>query len=255
MHNIRIKQYVFPLIVFLCILFLWHISVSLFNIPEYIIPSPYEIALEICHSWKELLEDTSITMFEAIVGFVLGSGIGILLGIVFVHSRVLEISIYPYAIALRTVPIVAIAPLLILWFGTGLLPKIVMAALLSFFPAIVNSAIGLKSVNPQAINLMKSLSASKWQILIKLRLPNSLPYIFAALKVTCVLSVIGAIVGELAGSTKGIGYSILVSSYRLETSKLFAAITASSLGGILFFQTIRLIEKRLLRWHESEITI
>ena len=154
-------------------------------------------------------------------------------------------------IALKAIPLVAIAPLLVLWFGSGILGKIVMAALICFFPAIVNTTAGLKAIDRDALYMMQSISATKWQIFIKLRLPNSLPYFFSGLKISSTLAVVGAIVAELAGADKGIGYTILISSYRLETNMLFAAIVAASIGGIAFFGVISWVERLWLYWHES----
>ncbi len=246
-------NYIAPVIFFLIIILLWELAVIGFNIHNYLLPAPHQIGLQIAKSWKSLLADTGITMLEAVLGFILGCGIGILTAIGFAHSRTMEMSMYPYAIALKTIPIIAIAPLLILWFGNGIFAKIVMAALICYFPAIVNTTKGLKSVSQESLDLMQSLSATKWQIFTKLRLPISLPYIFSALKISATLAVIGAIVGELAGANRGIGYVILIASYRIETNMLFAAIAASALGGIAFFGLICLLEKYILYWQEAAI--
>lgn len=143
------------------------------------------------------------------------------------------------------------APLLVLWFGTGLFSKIVAAALVCFFPILVNTVKGLGSVNNDALDLFKSYSATKWQIFTKLRLPNSLPYIFSALKISTGLAVVGAVVGEFVGASKGIGYVILVSSYHLETTTMFAAIIMSALAGVLFFWLISVLEKKFIFWEEN----
>lgn len=251
--NSYVRIYGPPVLFFFFIVFLWELIIVGFRIPEYLLPAPHQIAQEMAKTGGMLLKDTAITMTEAVLGFIVGCGTGILVAVGFAHSKTMERSMYPYAIALKTVPLVAIAPLLILWFGNGMMAKVVMAALICFFPAIVNTVKGLKSVSPESLDLMESLSASKWQIFWKLRLPTSLPYMFSALKISATLAVIGAIVGELAGANRGIGYVILISSYRLETNMLFAAIVASSIGGILFFGLIALIERRLLYWQEVEV--
>lgn len=250
--NSKFKAILLPIIFFILIIFLWEIIVVSFHIPNYLLPAPHKIAVEIARMGKSLLKDTAITMIEAVLGFILGCGIGVLTAIGFAHSKTMKLSMYPYAIALKTIPIVAIAPLLILWFGNGMPAKIVMSALICYFPVIVNTVKGLKSVSPESLDLMDSLSATKWQVFTKLRWHNALPYIFSALKISATLAVIGAIVGELAGANKGIGYVILVSSYRLETNMLFAAIVMSSIGGILFFGLIALLEKRILYWQEDK---
>ncbi|MDI6798126.1 MAG: ABC transporter permease, partial [Desulfatibacillaceae bacterium] len=179
---------------FILILLVWSAVIKIFDVPSYIAPSPVDVGASISKNARHLLEQTGITMAEAVLGFLVANICGIALSIAFVHSRAVERSVYPYTIALKAVPLVAIAPLLTLWFGTGFLGKVIMAATISFFPIIVNATIGLKSVDPEALHLMRSLSASRLQILLKLRLPSSLPYIFSGLKISSTLSVIGAIV-------------------------------------------------------------
>lgn len=246
-----LKEWLYPILLFLVIVSIWEGVVLAFKIPNYLLPPPHEIALDIYTNCTALLVNTAITMLESFLGFLLAGIFGVLIAISFAHSRIVERSVYPYMIALKAIPIVAIAPLLIVWFGNGLAGKVIMAALVCFFPIIVNATIGLRSVEPEALDLMHSLSASQWQILLKVRFPSALPYIFSALKISSTLSVIGAIVAELAGSDRGIGYMILVSSYRLETTTMFSAIFAVSLGGIIFFGVIALLEKCFLSWHQS----
>ena len=154
---------------------------------------------------------------------------------------------------LQTVPIVAIAPLLTIWFGFTLVPKVVIAAIICFFPVLVNTTRGLRSVSGQALELMNVLSARKRQIFWRLRVPSSLPYVFAGLRVAATLSVIGAIVAEFTGSNRGIGYVIVQASYRIDTKLMFAGIALSSLGGIVFFNIIGWIEKKVLHWPDARL--
>jgi NitT/TauT family transport system permease protein len=192
-----------------------------------------------------------ITAFESIVGLSLGVAFGVLLAVIFVYSKTVEMSMYPYAIALKSVPIVAIAPLLIVWFGNGLLPKIIIAAIISFFPVVVNTTKGLRSIDAEAYDLFDSLSASRSQLFFKLRVPTSLPYFFAALRISATLAVIGAIVGEFAGSDKGLGFLILISSHRLETVDMFVGILLSSALGLLMFYAMAAIEMWLVPWGDK----
>lgn len=240
-----------PLLTFLTMMVLLELVIRLAHIPEYLMPPPSQILYKMFLIRESLIFNTGLTMLEAVLGFLLGCSIGVFIAIAFAHSRTFELSFYPYAIALKTIPIVALAPLLILWFGTGIFSKIVMSALICFFPSIVNTLRGLKSVDPEAMDLFNSLNATSRQIFFKLRLPSSLPYIFSALKISATLSVVGAIVGELSGSNSGIGYIILVSSYKIQTDVLFAAIISSAIGGILFFGIVGLIERRVLYWYEG----
>ena len=192
-------------------------------------------------------------MLEAILGFLVGSSIAIVTAVVFVHVPIVERAAFPWAIVLQTVPIIAIAPLLTIWFGFTLMPKVVIAAIICFFPVLVNTTRGLRSVSAEAFELMSVLSASKRQILWRLRVPSSLPYVFAGLRIAATLSVIGAIVAEFTGSDRGIGYVIVQASYRLDTRLMFAAIVLSCLGGILFFGFIGWLERRSLRWPDARL--
>lgn len=243
-----------PLIVFLAVIGMWEVIVWAAKLPNYLLPAPSQIFIEIIQSFLPLLRDTAITMLESVLGFILGSGIGIGVAILFAHSLLVERAFYPYAIALKTVPIVAIAPLLILWFGNGIAAKVVMAALICFFPVIVNTTKGLQSVSQASLDLFGSLSATRWQVLWKLRFPMALPYIFSALKISSTLAVIGAIVGEMSGAKAGLGYTIMIASYNFKTDMLFAAIILSSILGIAFFGLLAWAEKHWLYWHEAIVT-
>lgn len=249
------REWVPPVLFFVFFVVGWELVVRLVGVPEYLVPAASSVILEIGGNFWSLVGDTLITMAEAILGFLIANICGILLAVAFVHSKSVERGLYPYAIALKAVPLIAIAPLLIMWFGNGMLGKVIMAAIISFFPVLVNATIGLKSIDRQALDLMHSLSASQSQILLKLRFPSALPYIFSGLKISSTLSVIGAIVAELSGATEGIGYVIMIASYRFETVTLFSAIIAASIGGIIFFGVLSLIERRYLSWHESSIEI
>ncbi len=248
-----LEKYAPPVIIFVAILILWEVIVVSFKVPDYLFPAPHEVFLKGVELKTSLFIDTIITLFEAVLCFILGCGIGILIAIGFAHSRTLELSIYPYAIALKTIPIIAIAPLLILWFGNGIPAKIIISALICFFPAIVNTVKGLKAVDEDALNLFRSLSATRWQMFKMLRFPNSLPYIFSALKISSSFSIIGAIVGEFAGADKGLGFFILQSSYWLRTTEMFVAIIIISIAGIVFFGLISLIERLMIKWQETEL--
>jgi len=238
-----IPQAIAPLIFLILFITVWELTVRIFKIPQYLIPSPSMVGITILKNFTSLLFDSAVTLFEAVLGFLLGTIFAFIIAMVFVHSRIIEKSVSPYFVALQAVPIVATAPLLIIWFGNGILSKIVMAALICFFPMVVNSTAGLKSISTDELDLMHLFSASRFQIFFKLRLPASLPFLFSGLKISAILSVIGAIVAELAGAEKGLGFQILISSYQTDTPVMFAAIIFSSLIGILFYNTVILIEK------------
>ena len=157
----------------------------------------------------------------------------------------------PYVVAFKAIPLIALAPILTIWFDNSMLGKVVMSCLICFFPIVVSATTGLRDVSPSSLDLMHSLYANWWQILIKVRLPAAAPHIFAALKVASTLSIIGSIVAELTGADKGIGYLIIVSSYRLDTPAMFAAIIVSAAAGILFFFSIAWAERKVLNWHQA----
>jgi len=239
-----------PVAFFIVACSIWEIVVRAFQIPLYILPPPSAIFLEIIHQNIYLLEHTAVTLLEAATGFAIANLLAFGIAAIFAHSPFLEKGLYPYAIALKTTPIVALAPLLVLWFGTDIRSKIVAAGLISFFPVLVNATRGLRTVDEEALDLFESLAATKWQVFRLLRFPNSLPYLFSALKVSTSLSIVGAIVGEFVGANKGLGYLILISSYHLETPAMFAAIVAAALGGVAFFGLVTWAERRILVWQE-----
>lgn len=247
-----LKEIGLPILFFLGILIIWEVFVLVLSVPEYLLPAPSKILSEIITDFDSLLKHTGITILEAVIGFLIGNILGFITAMIFVHSKTIEKGFYPYAIALKTTPILAMAPLLILWFGTGISSKIIASAIVCFFPILVNTVKGLKTIDSEYLDLLKSFSAKKYQIFTKLRLPNSLPYIFSALKISTGLAVVGAIVGEFVGAKEGIGFIILTSTYHLETVKMFAAIIMSALGGMLFFWIVGLIEKKVIFWQKSE---
>lgn len=248
----RISQLAGQICLAIAIVGVWALWVSVREIPAYLIPSPSDVWHAGLDQWKSLMEDFSITAVEALSGFVVGAGIGFLCGVVFAHVKVLENLFQPYLVALQAVPVVAIAPLLVLWFGSGMPGKILLAAFMSYFPVVVSTTYGIRRVRNEQMELMHILSATTFQIFTKLRLPNSLPYVFSALRVSATLSVIGAIVAEIAGASGGLGHRILVDSYRTETASMFAAIFLAAVLGLLFYGIVRLAGNFLLRNHDRE---
>jgi NitT/TauT family transport system permease protein len=243
-----LRDWVPAILLFLGIIVTWQVIDLMAGVPAYVLPSPSEILAEIQERFLGLFRELGWTMLEAVLGFLLGSTTAFLTAVLFVHVRFIERAAYPWAIVLNTIPIVAIAPLLTIWMGFGLAPKTAIAAIICFFPMLVNSTRGLRSVSPQALELMRILSASKWDVLVRVRLPSSLPYVFSGLKVASTLSVIGAIVAEFTGADRGIGYLVMAASYRLDTKLMFAGIAYSSAAGILFFNLMSGLERLLLYW-------
>jgi NitT/TauT family transport system permease protein len=188
------------------------------------------------------------------MGFLIGTTFGFLCGVAFAHSRLLENTFQPYLVSLQAIPVVAIAPLLVIWFGSGMAGKVALSAFISYFPVVISTTYGLRRVQNEMIELFSVLRATKMETLIKLRIPHALPYIFSSLRVSATLSVIGAIVGEMAGANQGLGHRILVASYRTETALMFAGIACASALGLLFFALVRLVAAFMLKNHNYDYT-
>jgi NitT/TauT family transport system permease protein len=227
----------------------WQAIVTLGHIPEYLLPAPTAIAAAFDRS---LAVQFAVTFTEAAIGFAIASLLAFAVAALFVSYRTLEDGLFPIAIAVKTTPIVAIAPLLVIWLGTGWWSKIVAAMLICFFPVLVNTVKGLKAADRDYRELFATLGASRAQEFRKLRIPFCLPYLFSALKISASLAVIGAIVGEFVGATQGLGYLIIISSAHLETATLFSAIIASAFAGIAMFYVIDFTERRLIFWSSGE---
>ncbi len=247
-----------PLAVFIIFMAIWQFGAQLFQIPHYILPKPTDIYQAGVGNWENLRVSVLTTITEAVVGFVFSVIGGVAGAILMASSKILEKSFYPYAILLQTIPIVAIAPIIVIWFGAGMSAIIMISFTIGFFPMLSNTLIGLNSTNASMLNLLKLYQASKWEIMWKVRIPSALPYIMAGLKISCTLAVIGAIVGEyiagIGGGSGGLGYAITVASTRLQTAYLFACGISAAILGIVFFLIINFISKLLLgSWHESEM--
>lgn len=243
-----IRRYLLSALGIVAIIGYWELHVRLFNVPEFLIPAPSSVARSLVEEWPSLQRNTGATLIESIGGFIAGNGVAIALAVVFVHNKPAERSLYPVAVAIRTVPIIAIAPILVLLFGNGYAPKIIIAALISFFPTLVNMVRGLESVEPNAVELMRVLSASRAQVFWKLRVPSSLPFLFAALKIAATSCVIGAIVSEWIGADTGLGYLITVSTFEFRTGLLYAAMVVGSAMALALFGAVLVAERLIVRW-------
>ena len=233
------------------IVVLWQLATSMLEIPGYLLPSPAAIIADLARRWPMLLANSWITVFEIVAGFIISVLIAIPLAICITYSRPLDRAIYPLIVGSQTIPKVAIAPLLLAWFGFGLLPKIAIVVLVAFFPIVVSSVVGLRSASPQMLHLARSMGASPGQIFWRFRLPQALPSVFAGMKVATVLAVIGAVVAEFVGADSGLGYLIMVAGSDFKIDQQFSAILVLSLIGMLLFWLADRIERLLLPWHVS----
>jgi NitT/TauT family transport system permease protein len=226
---------------------MWEAACVLLKIPAYIVPAPHRVVEKIINSGPLLYSHSLISMAEILIGFVLASVCAVLCAIAMVHSRRVEAVLEPFLVVSQVIPKVALAPLFIIWFGHGILPKIIIAMLIAFFPVLVNAVVGLRSVDGEIIELMDSIAANRRQLFWRVRLPTSLPYIFPALKVAALLSVVGAMVGEFVGSDRGLGYLMVLGDVNLDTDLLFASLAVVTAFGMIIYSTIEIFERRIER--------
>jgi NitT/TauT family transport system permease protein len=239
---------VFGLVAFFA---LWEFAIRLTHTPAFIAPTPTATLGRLVSQFPQLAHELAFTLFTAGAGLLIGLVVGIGGAVLMAQWRILERSLFPLAVMVKITPMVAIAPLLIVWLGYTLLPIIIIAALITFFPVLVNCITGLRAVDPLALEFFRSVGASRREILFRLRLPSSLPYLFAALKIAINLSLIGAIVGEFFGSENGIGRVISQSALQIDMPTMFAAVFLLGITGVTLTVLTNLSERRVLYWHES----
>lgn len=238
-----------PFVGIFAFLGLWELAVFIFKPPTYLLPAPTEILREMIDQSGRLLEHSWVTAYEMLLGYFLAIAIGIPMAIMITASNAFDRFVTPILLFFQTVPKIAIAPLFLVWFGVGVTPKILVAFLISFFPIVIDTAVGLRSIAPDMIDLARSMGASKTQIFSQFRLPNSLPYVFSGLKVASTLAVVGAVVGEFVGADKGLGYLLLVANSNLLTALMFGTIVALTAQGLVLFYLIQILESMLIPWH------
>jgi NitT/TauT family transport system permease protein len=244
----RWQRRLLPLLGAASLLFLWWALVAVFDVKPYVAPSPEVVVVTMGQKANVLLSNLWPTVIEAISGFALGNLIAITIAVIFVHRKSMEMAFFPIVVLINSIPVVAKAPILVLLLGNGMAPKIAIAAIICFFPTLVNMVRGLEAISPQAMELMHVLSARKWEIFLRLRLPTSIPYLFSALKIAASTSVVGAIVGEWIGSQVGIGALIIQATYNFDSALLYATVITGSAFSVLFFLTIRMLERLCVRW-------
>jgi NitT/TauT family transport system permease protein len=245
---VLLRRVLLPLIVIAGLVIVWDLAIRLFAVPAYVVPAPASVGQALVRERARLLDNATPTILESVGGFALGNLVAIAAALAFVNSKVLERALYPVAVAVRTLPIVAIAPIFVLLLGNGYAPKIAIAALITFFPTLVNMVEGLESADAQALELMHVLSASKTEIFRYVRWPSSLPYLFSAMRIASTSSVLGALVAEWIGTNKGLGYLIVLTTYDFRTALLYAAMVVTSAIALAFFFLVSVVEWLLVRW-------
>jgi ABC-type nitrate/sulfonate/bicarbonate transport system permease component len=241
-----------PFLLLLSGLGIWEAAVHFYGVPHYILPAPSAIAVTIVEKRSSLAGHALVTLQEMLLGFGLAAGSGMVLAILMFELPVLEKALYPYVIGSQTVPVFAIAPLLVVWFGYGIPSKVLMAAVIVFFPIVLNTLDGLKSTDSDVVNLLQVMQASRWQLLWKVHLPSALPFILSGAKIGISISTIGAVIGEWVGSKAGLGRLMLDANSQLQISLVFAAIFCLSLMGLGLFGLMTLVERWIMPWRYLE---
>jgi ABC-type nitrate/sulfonate/bicarbonate transport system permease component len=241
-----------PLAFAVAVLALWELYVELFDVSDSTLPAPSTIAEAGWDQRELLLDNTWATVSEIALGFAAAIALGVGLAALIRSSKVVERAIYPWLVVSQMIPIMALAPIFVLWTGFDLRPKVMVIALVAFFPIAVNTIDGLRAVDPQLLRLMRTLRASRWQLFRHARLPAAMPFVFSGLRIGAALAVIGAVFAEWVGSSEGLGYLILVLNNATETATMFAAVALLAVIGIALFALVSVAERALLPWYHGE---
>jgi NitT/TauT family transport system permease protein len=244
-HFLRIF---YPLSGVAIILIAWHYYVVLFRVPMVVLPTPLQVAVAMVTHAQLLLAEAWVTSLECIYGFLLAMGLGIPIAVVMTYSRIANLMFYPLLVASQSIPKVAVAPILLIWFGTGIQSKLAMAFVIAFFPVVVDTATGLRSTSPELLELARSLQCSRLQTFFKIQLPSALPSIFSGAKIAVTLAVIGAVIGEFIGSNEGLGNLLLTANSQLNTPLVWASLVVLSVLGMGLYGMVVLAEKIMMPW-------
>jgi NitT/TauT family transport system permease protein len=246
--GVKLMRMVTPVAGVLVFLAVWQAGVMLSRVPAYLLPAPTEIAQTFIDEFPRLLRHGWVTTYEMLLGYLLAVAIAIPLAIAITSSQRFDEFVMPTMLFFQVVPKVAIAPLFLVWFGVAM-PKILVALLISFFPIVIDAAVGLRSMSSEMTDLACSMGASRTQIFTQFRLPTSLPYLFSGLKVAATLAIAGAVVGEFVGADKGLGYLLLVTNSNMETPLMFSTLVGLTFIGLVFFYSVEFLESLLIPWH------
>jgi NitT/TauT family transport system permease protein len=251
MRRERALNILLPFLALIAVLVLWSAGVRVFEIPDYLLPAPQDVIRRIVRDWYVLARNASYTLQSVLSGFAVGVLVGVPLAFAVVLSRGVERVTMPFLVMSQAVPKVAIAPILVVWLGFGILPKIAIVFLIAFFPIVVSTVVGLKSVETDMIDLVRSMGARTLKIMLRVRGPTALPQMFAGFKIAICLSVVGAIVGEFVGSDKGLGYLLLTATGTLDGTLVWSALFILIAIGIVLFAMVSKLERLAIPWHVS----
>ncbi|TVR01605.1 MAG: ABC transporter permease [Spirochaetaceae bacterium] len=247
----RMKSIVLPTLSFVGFILIWHFAVVYFDLPVYILPRPLSIFPEIARRPEMFLRHAWVTLFETLAGLGLSIATGVILAFMIVWSDNMEKMLMPFIVLSQTFPKTAIAPLMIIWFGYGYLPKIIISFLIAFFPIVINTVLGLKSPKSDMIDLMRSMSATKAQVFAKVRIPMAVPYFFSGLKIGITLALVGAVVGEFVGADSGLGFLIMAANNQFNTRLAFATLFVLMILGAFLYFIAEFLERRVAPWFEA----
>lgn len=249
-----VRNIALTILLFCSSILAWELIVRAFEVPTFIFPAPSKVATALWRGFASGLYQKHLyhTLLETVLGFLLGSALGFSLGTAVALNRYVEYFFYPYIVMFQSLPKVALAPLIVVWFGLGLKSQVINTALVAFFPLLVNTVVGLKSADEDRMNLMRSLAASESQIFWMLRLPNALPFVMAGLDVAMIFALIGAIVAEFVGARAGLGMLIQSMNFNMDVAGQFSVLLILSVVGLLLNRCILLIRRRILFWDPSE---
>lgn len=241
-----------PAVFLLLLVLLWDLAIRVFNVPPYQVPAPLEVVRTLATDWRDLLAQCVPTFTATVLGFLLSALVGVPVAMLIASSKLAEDYVYPLLVFSQSIPKVAVAPLFVVWFGFGLVPKVVSAFLLAFFPVVVSAVQGFKSVEPDMLDLARSMEASRLQSFRMVSLPHAMPAVFAGLKVGVTLAVVGAVVGEFVGANSGIGFVLQRAIGNFELPTMFAALVLLAAMGVLLFWLVDLLERVAVPWHASQ---
>jgi NitT/TauT family transport system permease protein len=255
MKNGRTRKFLLAILGFLIILLAWQSLIWFFDLPAFLVPAPAKVlkrGLELGVNWWPHLW---ASMYSTVLGFLLAMGAGFSLGTLIVHSRIVSAIITPPLLLLQIVPKMALAPIILVWVGIGLASRTTVVVLVTFFPIVISTIAGLQSIEPEAIDLARSLQMGRWNILKKIRFPNALPHIFSGLRVASTLAVIGTVISEFVASQSGLGYIILSAGFVLDTALQFAALALITIFGAAFYGLVVLAERLAMPWYVSDVKL
>lgn len=250
-QRILFSPWIRPVLLIVLLLVLWDLAIRIFGIKPYLIPAPEAVVRALIAEWPKLWRESLVTTYATLGGFGLSILFGIPMALCIAYSRTIESFVYPLLVFSQSIPKIAIAPLFVVWFGFGIIPKVICAFMLAFFPIVVSTVAGFKSVDADMIDLARSMKAGKFATFMRISLPHALPALFSGLKVSVTLAVVGAVVGEFVGSNSGIGYVLQIANGNFDLPLMFAALTVLSAIGVLLFVAVDVVERLMIPWHAS----